>query len=144
MFRDGASLRASHLPIRGRRFPPLLGGEGRGEGETDDPTAECVPIVASAEGWAEEPNGFEPFIVSSEKPGDCGHAPNAGLVSWDCFQRITGFLSSRVALGLVDGSLQRFLARRFARALQVSPGGDIDDGQARFLGNGRVSRQGHQ
>ena len=65
MSRDGASLRALDLPIRGRGFPPLLGGEGRGEGETDDPTAECVPIVASAGGWPEGPNGFEPFIVSS-------------------------------------------------------------------------------
>ena len=44
---------------------PLLGGEGRGEGETDDPTAGCVPIVASAGGWPEAPNGFEPYIVSS-------------------------------------------------------------------------------
>ena len=64
------------------RIPPLLcyprpsdgrgaggegngSGEGWGEGEADDPTAERVPIVASAGEWPEGPNGFEPFIASS-------------------------------------------------------------------------------
>ena len=43
------------------------GGEGRGEGEADDPTGERVPIVASAGGWPEGPDGFEPVIVSTWK-----------------------------------------------------------------------------
>ena len=31
-------------------FLPLLGGEGRGEGETDVPSTGCVPIVARVGG----------------------------------------------------------------------------------------------
>ena len=30
------------------RIPPLLGGEGRGEGETDVPSTKCVPTVTGA------------------------------------------------------------------------------------------------
>ena len=43
------------------RIPPLLGGEGWGEGEAGDPTAERVLIVASVGGGPEGSNGFEPF-----------------------------------------------------------------------------------
>ena len=62
--RWGESVRVGFAKSRSR-IPPLLGGEGWGEGEAYDPTIECVPMVASAGGWPEGPNGFEPFIVSS-------------------------------------------------------------------------------
>ena len=46
------------------RIPPLLGGEGRGEGETDVPTKACMPIVTNAGELPEGPCGFNSFIVS--------------------------------------------------------------------------------
>ena len=63
--RWGESARVGFANSRSR-VPPLLGGEGRGEGKTDDPTAECVTIVASAGGWPEGPNGFEPFLLGKQ------------------------------------------------------------------------------
>ena len=42
------------------RIPPLLGGEGRGEGETDVPITRCVPIVTSAR-WFSHGQGSDPI-----------------------------------------------------------------------------------
>ena len=74
------------------RISPLLGGEGRGEGEPDIPTTRCARIVSVAGAWSEAPTGFEPFIVSSLrhwwKSLTWSHRVNARLRGWRILQAV--------------------------------------------------------
>ena len=56
---------AHGLAASWKMFLPLLGGEGRGEGETSVRITACAPFVASAGGSPEGPFGLELFIASS-------------------------------------------------------------------------------
>ena len=64
-FRLGDGKSDGHGSIASRdTFPPLPGGEGRGEGEQGVPTKWRAPIVASGGESPEGQHGCEPFIVS--------------------------------------------------------------------------------